>query len=96
MAPEILAGKDYDNKVDIWSLGTVLYELLFGRVPYNAGTIVDLLENINSCSLEIPRKINNISLQVEQILKKMLVVDPKSRISWEELFNHNINHYFEE
>jgi serine/threonine-protein kinase ULK/ATG1 len=47
MAPEILAGKDYDNKVDIWSLGTVLYELLFGRVPYNAGTIVDLLGFFN-------------------------------------------------
>lgn len=43
MAPEILAGLDYDNKVDIWSIGIVFYEMLFGKVPYTAENIVDLL-----------------------------------------------------
>ena len=43
MAPEILAGINYDNKVDIWSIGTCFYELLFGKPPYNAENIVDLL-----------------------------------------------------
>ena len=43
MAPEILAGLDYDNKVDIWSIVIVFYEMLFGKVPYTAENIVDLL-----------------------------------------------------
>ena len=34
MAPEILEGLDYNNKCDIWSIGTVFYELLFGKTPY--------------------------------------------------------------
>jgi serine/threonine-protein kinase ULK/ATG1 len=31
MAPEVLGGNDYNNKADIWSIGTVFYELLFGK-----------------------------------------------------------------
>jgi serine/threonine-protein kinase ULK/ATG1 len=46
MAPEILNGDKYDNKADIWSLGTVLYEMLFGKPPFIASNIIDLLKNI--------------------------------------------------
>lgn len=36
-APEIIAGsKHYTNKVDIWSLGLVIYEMLTGRIAFNA------------------------------------------------------------
>jgi serine/threonine protein kinase len=34
MAPEILKGNSYTNKADIWSLGVVIYECLFGICPY--------------------------------------------------------------
>ena len=61
MAPEVLNGNDYDNKADIWSIGTVFYELLFGKPPYTAGNMIDLLRNIKNKKLEFPRKINNIS-----------------------------------
>ena len=31
MAPEVLKGQAYNTKADIWSIGTVFYELLFGK-----------------------------------------------------------------
>ena len=47
-------------------------------------------------NLVINRKINNISAESEDVLRKMLVVDPKQRISWENLFKHEINFFYEE
>lgn len=39
MAPEILKGRLYDGKCDIYSLGSLLYELLFSLCPYEDNTI---------------------------------------------------------
>lgn len=36
MAPELWEGHKYDSKVDIWSLGICLYEMLFGYLPFRA------------------------------------------------------------
>ena len=34
MAPEIIAEKNYDQKVDIWAIGVIAYEILFDRRPF--------------------------------------------------------------
>ena len=60
MAPEILNGEQYDNKADIWSIGTVFYEFLFGKPPFIATNIIDLIKNIKNQTLEIPKKYNFI------------------------------------
>lgn len=41
MAPEISLNKSYDSQVDVYSLGVVLYQMLFGSFPYQKGTGVE-------------------------------------------------------
>ena len=96
MAPEVLQGQQYDNKADIWSVGTVFYEMLFARPPFVAKNIVNLIKNINSKKLKFPRHINNISKTCEDVLRLMLTVDPRKRVTWGELFKHKINTYMED
>lgn len=90
MGPEILAGKDYNSKADIWSIGTCFYELLFGKPPYTANSIVDLLKKIHKNPFELPPGAK-VSPQVEDVLKRMLRFNPEDRLEWEELFEHPIH-----
>jgi len=96
MAPEVLEGKEYDNKADVWSIGTVFYEMLYARPPFVAKNIIDLLKNIKAKKLRFPKKINSISPVCEDLLRKMLTVNPSKRISWDQIFKHRINFYMEE
>ena len=47
MAPEVLNGLDYQINADIWSLGVVLYEMLYGVCPFNAKSIASLVREID-------------------------------------------------
>ena len=82
MAPEVLGGTQYNTKADIWSIGTCFYELLFGTPPYKAGNMVDLVNNIKNKPLRFPKEVNKISEVTEDVIRKMLTVDPKKRIEW--------------
>jgi serine/threonine protein kinase len=42
MAPEILKKQKYDHKVDVWSIGIVSYQLLFGFPPFTGTDLFDL------------------------------------------------------
>lgn len=93
MAPEILKGEDYNIKADIWSMGVVLFEMLFGFCPYEDKNIFSLLNQINTSPLVIPKHINNISKSTENLLKNLLVVDPSKRIEWSEIINLDFNDF---
>ena len=38
MAPEVIKGQKYNSKVDVWSLGTVFYELVTGFSPFTGNS----------------------------------------------------------
>jgi len=46
MAPEIMKKEPYSKKVDIWSIGIILFQLLFGKFPFTGESKADLLCNI--------------------------------------------------
>jgi len=91
MAPEVFEGKEYTNIADLWSVGVSMYELLFGKFPFNAMSQPALLKNIKENqgpNLEINRSTNNISKDCEDLLRSILTYDTNKRLSWEQFFNH--------
>jgi len=46
MAPEIVAGRFYNYKVDVWSVGTLLFHLLTGTYPFKGRSIEELKQNL--------------------------------------------------
>ena len=75
----------YDEKADIWSIGTVCYELLIGKAVFNATTMNDLVDKVENGSYSIPK---SVSREVVSFLNGMLQYDPKNRLSSEQLLKH--------
>ena len=47
--PELLKRKSYNNKIDVWGLGILAYELLLGRVPFEITSEKDFLKIVSLC-----------------------------------------------
>ena len=82
MAPQLLQRIEYSRKCDIWSLGVILYELIFGQVPWHGKNETLILENIMSRPLTFPLPI---SLAAKDILSRMLAISESQRASLEEV-----------
>lgn len=89
MAPEIIKKKEYNNKSDIWSLGIILYEMIFKKNPFQeCKNINELTNKINNKKIDIEENENiNINMECIKLIKKMLQKEEEKRIEWNELFN---------
>ena len=92
MAPEILKGGYYDHKVDVWSLGTVFYEMLTGFTPFTGMNKDDLKRNLEKGNYMFPKNIK-LSLEGLDFLNCCLQHDPKERLGWDELLRHPYLNY---
>ncbi len=69
-------------------MGVVFFEILFGFCPYEDRTIVRLINQIDTKPLNFPIHINPISKETENMLRQMLIADPKKRIEWKKLLGY--------
>lgn len=72
MAPEI--GRECTWQSDIWSLGVLVYELFFNKVPFPGSDIVEIVKNIISTKLKFPPDAN---IDIMRLTSCMLKMDPK-------------------
>ena len=78
--------KGYDEKVDIWSLGTLCYEMLIGKPTFEAKTMRELQEKIDKGEYTLP---TSLSKEAVSFLNAMLQYDSSYRLTAEELSRHH-------
>ena len=81
MAPEIILGKEYDRRVDFWSLGCLVHEILTGRSPFAhpEGSTPDLVKAIVHSKIEIADH-EHVGAQEKAFLLSLLMRDPTRRL----------------
>lgn len=90
-APEIIRGGPYrGNLVDIWSMGVILYAMLSGRLPFDAGPTSDIkpvLELIKRGKYPVPPEIGP---EAADLISRMLAVRPRDRITIPQIWRHRL------
>ncbi|CAD8051474.1 unnamed protein product [Paramecium sonneborni] len=87
MAPQILTKQQYTSKCDVWSLGLIFYEMLFGTLPWIVTNYMELVYKINNCKLTFPKN-TKISKESMSFIQGCLHKDELQRLSWNEVFLH--------
>ena len=75
----------YDEKVDIWSLGVLCYEVTLGNHPFESENMEDLHSKIEEGSYKLP---TYLSSEFVSFINSMLQYNPTKRLSANELINH--------
>ena len=87
MPPEIVNKENYIAQYsDIWSLGVLLYTMLYGRFPFRAKDDEKLFSLINEGNIIFPENIS-VDENVKNLIKKIMNVNPRLRPSPEEIIN---------
>lgn len=88
MAPEIVCQRQYDAKADLWSVGVILYECLFGQAPFASATIEEVIAKIkDTAPVELPYNVA-VSGKCRDLLDGLLQRLPERRLSFEAFFAH--------
>ncbi|KAH3984114.1 non-specific serine/threonine protein kinase [Parastagonospora nodorum] len=89
-APEVIKTTSYDGaKADVWSCGVILFVLLTGTPPFNYSGedrhLGALFRDIQAAKYVMP---DNLSPEAQDLIRRILVADPKRRIGLDDIWNH--------
>ncbi|XP_008783542.2 serine/threonine-protein kinase ATG1a-like isoform X1 [Phoenix dactylifera] len=90
MAPEIMEDKQYGPKVDLWSVGAILFQLVTGKLPFDGNTHFQLFQNIlASNELQFPEDVlMDLHPDCIDLCRSLLRRKPEERLAFEDFFNH--------
>lgn len=75
----------YNEKIDIWSLGTLCYEMVVGHSPFVASNIKELYQKVKQGNYTIP---SSLSEEIVSFIDEMLQQDTNERADTNKLLNH--------
>ena len=89
LAPEMCEGREYDTTVDLWSLGVLLYEMLYGKPPFEEPSESDTKKRITQVDIVFPNVAeHDVSARARHLIRSLLRRNPKKRLS----LNHVLCH----
>lgn len=88
MAPEVFFGEPYNSKCDVWSIGIMTYELLYGCAPWKLELTDMLLFKKIKENNSIDFKKKDISEDLKDLIEKMLIFDVDKRFSLKHVKKH--------
>jgi len=89
VAPEVLSGK-YDTQCDLWSCGVILFVLLCGYPPFDGDSNKEIFRAILKSKLEFDEdEWGKISEEAKDLISKLLMKDPKKRITIDKALKHD-------
>ena len=90
LSPEMVKKLPHDYRVDIWSLGVLLFECLAGYPPFTGHNEVELLRNIKQLKIHWPIDFPPLA---KNLVTKILKINPEERPSLDEILKHSwFNH----
>uniref|UniRef100_A0A8C9W3I0 non-specific serine/threonine protein kinase n=1 Tax=Scleropages formosus TaxID=113540 RepID=A0A8C9W3I0_SCLFO len=82
MAPEVIMSQNYDAKADLWSIGTVIYQCLVGKPPFQANSPQDLRMFYEKNKTLVPNIPRETSPQLSDLLLGLLQRNQKDRMDF--------------
>ncbi|XP_076369350.1 serine/threonine-protein kinase ULK2-like isoform X2 [Tachypleus tridentatus] len=88
MAPEVIMSLQYDAKADLWSIGTIIYQCLTGKAPFQAQSPQALKQFYEMKTTLSPKIPACTSPNLADLLLKLLKRNAKDRMEFSEFFRH--------
>ncbi|XP_025089780.1 serine/threonine-protein kinase unc-51-like isoform X1 [Pomacea canaliculata] len=88
MAPEVIMSLQYDAKADLWSIGTIVFQCLTGKAPFQAQTPQQLKQFYEKHADLQPKIPEGTSPELRDLLLRLLKRNAKDRIEFEDFFVH--------
>ncbi|CAF0887474.1 unnamed protein product [Adineta steineri] len=85
LPPEMLNGNGYDEKIDLWCLGVLTYEMIIGKPPFDSQTQHETIRMIRSIELTFP---SGTSTDLRDLITKLLRRNPTDRLPLKDVAQH--------